>query len=323
MKKTLFILLGTALLQQSFGQAKPATAKDTLLAESAANACKCIDSIRIYNKARAEVAKEIHRCIAEQVSSYQLMAQLMNIDLLNDSIENKNGKKEINISLNVDENSPAFKESYYEIERYLMAHCPVLKEKIAANEKQSDKSFSANPDAQNFYSKGLDESKADNHKKAIKYFEKAVKIDPEFAFAWDNMGLAYRKLGEYDKALECYKKSLEIDPGGAMPLQNTAIVYQYKKEYQLAIETYEKLAALDKQNPEIYYGIGQIYATQLKDPEKALPFMCQAYNLYIEQKSPYRTDAEKLIQFIYSEMKKGNKEERFNEILKEHNISAN
>jgi tetratricopeptide (TPR) repeat protein len=322
MKKLYFILFSILIVQHGFGQTKPATFRDSLLAELSAGACNCIDSLSVYNKSRADVAKEIHRCIADQVSAYQLGAQLMNIDLLKDTLDNKDGKKQINITLNTDENSQAFKDSYYEMERYLMTHCPSLKQKIAANDKLSDKSFSANPDAQNYYSKGLDESKADNHKKAIKYFEKAVKIDPEFAFAWDNMGLAYRKLGDYDKALEFYKKSLEIDPSGTMPLQNSAIVYQYKKEFQLAIDTYEKLAAIDKQNPEIYYGIGQIYATQLKDPEKGLSFMCKAYNLYVEQKSPYRSDAEKLIQFIYSEMKKENKEERFNEILKENNIST-
>jgi hypothetical protein len=48
--------------------------------------------------------------------------------------------------------------------------------------------------------------------------------------------------------------------------------------------------------------------------------MCKAYNLYIEQKSPYRTDAEKIINIIYSEMKKQGKENRFVEILKENNI---
>jgi len=51
--------------------------------------------------------------------------------------------------------------------------------------------------------------------------------------------------------------------------------------------------------------------------------MCKAYKLYVEQKSPYRTDAEKLIQMIYAEMKKNGKEEKFNEILKANNLNSN
>ena len=49
--------------------------------------------------------------------------------------------------------------------------------------------------------------------------------------------------------------------------------------------------------------------------------MCKAYNIYVQQKSAYRADAEKLINHIHSEMKAQGKEARFNEILKSHNIS--
>ena len=204
-----------------------------------------------------------------------------------------------------------------------MENCISLNEKIKNNEEQSNKSFSKNQKAIDLYSKGTDELKKDNFKKAIEYFEKALKIDPEFVFAWDNLGVSYRNLDNYDKAIESYEKSLEIDPKGITPLQNIAVVYQYKKEYQKAIISYQKLAEIDSNNPEIYYGIGQIYALYLNDYEKGLDNMCKAYNMYIEQKSPYRTDAEKVINLIYSEMKKQGKEDNFNEILKSNNISQN
>ena len=209
------------------------------------------------------------------------------------------------------------------MERYMMSNCTSLKEKIASNEKQSAKSFSDNKKAIEYYNKGMDQSKNENFEKAIEYFEKAVKEDSEFAFAWDNLGINYRRLNNYDKAIECYKKSLELDPKGLMPLQNIAIVYQYKKEYNKAIEAYEKLAEIDKNNPEIYYGIGNVYATNLKDYEKGLENMCKAYNLYVYLKSPYRADAEKIISLIYVEMKKQGKEEKFNQILKDNNITQN
>jgi len=130
------------------------------------------------------------------------------------------------------------------------------------------------------------------------------------------------KLGEYDKAIGAYNKSLEVDPTGLLPLQNIAIVYQYKKEYKKAIKAYEKLAEIDKYNPEVYYGIGQIYSVYLKEYEKGLDNMCKAYNLYVEQKSPYRSDAEEIISMIHTEMKKEGKEEKFNEILKLNKISS-
>ena len=80
---------------------------------------------------------------------------------------------------------------------------------------------------------------------------------------------------------------------------------------------------MDSFNPEVYYGIGHIYTYYLNDYEKGLQNMCKAYNLYIKKKSPYRVDAEKIISTIYSEMKKQDKVDKFNEILKVNNITAN
>ena len=57
--------------------------------------------------------------------------------------------------------------------------------------------------------------------------------------------------------------------------------------------------------------------------EKALDNVCKAYNIYVKEKSPYRSDAEKVINMIYKEMKKDNKEEAFKKILKDNNITPN
>jgi tetratricopeptide (TPR) repeat protein len=130
-------------------------------------------------------------------------------------------------------------------------------------------------------------------------------------------------LNKFDEAIDAYEKSLEIDPNGMMPLQNIAVAYQYKKEYKKAIKAYKKLAIIDKSNPEVFYGIGNVYTINLKDYEEGLDYLCKAYNMYIEQKSPYRTDAEKLINYIYSEMKEQGKEEKFNQILEANHISQN
>jgi tetratricopeptide (TPR) repeat protein len=323
MKKSIVLIIAIALFYKGNSQEIKYLGSETLLKELSENGCKCVDSILTYNRPKNEIAMDISECIDKQTGAYQMGSKLLGIDVAKEKAEVKNGKKQINISFNSNENSEEYKKYYYELERYMMTNCTALKEKIGSNEKQSVKSFSNNKTAIEYYSKGMDEVEKEHTDKAVAYFEKAVNEDPEFAFAWDNLGLNYRKLNNYDKAIECYKKSLAIDPNGLMPLQNIAIVYQYKKEYQKAIEAYGKLAELDKNNPEIYYGIGNVYAINLHDYEKALENMCKALNLYVYLKSPYRTDAEKLISIIYVEMKKQGKEEKFNQILKDHNITQN
>jgi tetratricopeptide (TPR) repeat protein len=321
MKTCFIIILTIGLSAIGLSQEKPNKQQAKLLEELAENACKCIDSIRAYTLSREETAKEISKCIDEQAGAFQMGSNLMNIGDLKSNAEEHDGKKQINISINADQNSREYKEYYFQMERYLMANCISIKSKIASSDKPGEKSVSENQQALEFYSKGLDESGKENYKNAIACFEKAVKADSLFAFAWDNLGICYRKLNDYDKALDAYKKSLEIDPKGIMPLQNIPIVYEYKQEYQNAIDAYGRLAEINKNDPEVYYGIGLIYALDLKDFEKGLKNICLAYNLYIQQKSPYRTDAEKVIGMIYSEMKKYGKEDRFHEILKENNIN--
>jgi len=48
----------------------------------------------------------------------------------------------------------------------------------------------------------------DDAGKAIRYFEEATKIDPQFSEAFNNMGYAYEKLGRYETAITFYRKAL-------------------------------------------------------------------------------------------------------------------
>lgn len=324
MKSLLFTFLMVLSCYMGYSQnEKTKKSNEKLLKEVSENACKCVDSIDVSNKSKDEIAKEIGGCINKQVGAYQIGIKLMNVEELAKNAKEKDGKKEVNISVDLNENSKEYKEYYFEIERNMMENCASIKQKIATNDKKSDKSISKNAEALKWYSKATEEHNKDNIKKAVSYYEKAVQADSIFAFAWDNIGLCYRKLGDYDKSLYAYKKSLEIDSLGEMPLQNIAVVYIYRKEYENAIKSYERLLRINKNNPETYYGIGQVYYEYLQEYEKSLDNICKAYNIYVAQKSPYRTDAEKIIRYIYAEMKKSGKENRFYEILKANNITAN
>jgi len=320
--RSLFLSLALLLANYCFSQAVDSAKAESLLKELAESVCKCADTISVINKKKAQIADEISKCIDAKVGAYQLSDKLLSTDLTKDAKE-VNGKKQVNISFNPNKDSKEYKKYYWELERYLMANCDAVKEKIASNDHHNRHSLSSNPAAVEIYNKGLDEAKKENYAKAIEYYQDALRIDSQFAFAWDNLGLSYRKQEMYDKAIEAYQQSLLVDPNGIMPLQNIAIVYQYKKEYNKAIEAYQKLALLDENNPEVFYGIGQVYTFYFQDLEKGLTNMCKAYNLYTKQKSPYRSDAEKVIQAIYKEMKGKGNEDRFIEILKENNISTN
>ncbi|TPG31840.1 tetratricopeptide repeat protein [Flavobacterium pectinovorum] len=318
MKKILLFLFFSLSLS-SYSQTKDKIDTTKLFKELTDQACSCIDSIPTYNRIKDSITANISSCIDDKVGAYKITEQFANLDLSNPTGE----KKEINVTLNLDKKSKEYKEIYYKMEKYLLDNCPTLKNKIASNNQLNNNSISKNQEALDLYYLGLDETKKDNFKGAIEYYKKAIKIDPNFAFAYDNMGICYRRLEEFDLAIDSYERSLKIDPNGLMPLQNIAVVYTYKKEYKKAVRTYEKLAKIDPNNPEVFYGIGQTYALHLNDSKKGLDNMCKAYKLYSMQKSPYRADAEKIIQMIYAQMKKDGEEDSFNKILATNNINSN
>jgi tetratricopeptide (TPR) repeat protein len=291
--------------------------KDTtvFLRNAADNACKCIDSLlesKISRKTKSEIFESVSVCIDKEVTVYEL-----SIKLFKSMSSNEKNK---NIVLSGDKKSTEYKRHYFELEEYLRDTCKSLKELLVSNNKESEKSTSEDRLAIQNYNKGIDFVKEENYAEALPFFKKAVELDAEFAFAWDNLGLCNRKLGNLDEALEAYQKSLAIDPNGSMPLQNIPVVYEFKKEYDKALTAYDNIHKIYPDDPESYYGAGRIYFAYKKDDEKALQSMCKAYNAYVKLNSPYRADAQKIIQYIYASMKKDGKEDKFNAILKENNI---
>jgi tetratricopeptide (TPR) repeat protein len=210
MKKTFAILILLGLSYFGFAQKPEKGQKESLLGELSVSACNCVDSIITKNQEKVEITKKISACIDKVTQAYNITSKLMNLDMLTKETKKVKGRKKININVNMNENSDDYIKSYREIEMYMLANCKPLKEKIASNDKVSEKSFSDNEKALEFYSKGLEESKKGNYEKAIELYEKTVIEDPNFAFAWDNLGISYRRTKQYEKSIGAYNKSLEI-----------------------------------------------------------------------------------------------------------------
>ncbi|WP_027359477.1 YcaO-like family protein [Desulforegula conservatrix] len=67
---------------------------------------------------------------------------------------------------------------------------------------------------------GFCQFKLKRHEKAIESFEKLIKLDPSSAIDYANIGSNYRELGDRDNAIRYYKKALEIDPKITFALEN-------------------------------------------------------------------------------------------------------
>ena len=50
------------------------------------------------------------------------------------------------------------------------------------------------------------------HKEAIESYKQAIRLDPDYAMAHYNLGLAYNSLGMHKEAIESHKQAIRIDP---------------------------------------------------------------------------------------------------------------
>jgi len=57
-------------------------------------------------------------------------------------------------------------------------------------------------------------------REAIYRWEKAVEIDPMYAAAYNDLGIAYEHEGQLDKARKAYEKALALEPNNAQIRQN-------------------------------------------------------------------------------------------------------
>jgi predicted O-linked N-acetylglucosamine transferase (SPINDLY family) len=80
---------------------------------------------------------------------------------------------------------------------------------------------------------------------ALENYDRALRIDPGCAPAWDGKGTALYVLGRYDEALAAYDAAVTRQPSFAEALNNRGYALQRLKRYAEAIESCEKALAID------------------------------------------------------------------------------
>jgi tetratricopeptide (TPR) repeat protein len=298
--------------------------KDERIKEISTDSCDCIANIDL-NLDKDEKAQKIKDCITGSIMAFQLQDQLSGLlEKTKDTLNKIDDISKID-TLSIDSNLNIVlddTENYKEVEEYLYDNCSEMKKIYFVDNKAYKNSYSDHKKAMEFYKEGQVAFAKEEYPNAIVLFNKAVKKDKNFAFAWDNLGYSYRRLGNYTKAIECYQKSLALDPKGKMPLMNIAVAYQLNNDLESAKQAYENFKLFYNDDPEAFYGLGRIYYLD-KDYEPALENMIQAYLLYTKMESPYNIDAQKHIAFIYNIYKDQDNLDEFYKITKKYNLEIN
>lgn len=93
-----------------------------------------------------------------------------------------------------------------------------------------------NLEAAQSYNRALDLYIKGNTTEAIKEFENAVNLDPEFADAFYNLGSIYRYTNQLDKAEEAFLKVHTLKPDEVSIFYDLGLVYIQKNDYNRALK---------------------------------------------------------------------------------------
>ena len=94
---------------------------------------------------------------------------------------------------------------------------------------------------------------------AIEILNMAVKIDPKFVPAYNQMGLILFEADKKDESVEAFKNAIAIDPENLNSRLGLGKTYSMITRNDLAVEQYLKAADLKKKDPEILFKIALEY----------------------------------------------------------------
>ena len=128
---------------------------------------------------------------------------------------------------------------------------------------------------------------------AIKNYKKALKLNPNYAEAYYNMGIAFKNMGSHISAIDCYKKALKIQPKYAEANYNMGNSLKFIGDLEAAIKSY-KYAINNKHDfVEAYNNMGNTLM-DMGDYIKAIETYFQAIKI-----RPSHPDAYKNMGFVF------------------------
>ena len=125
-----------------------------------------------------------------------------------------------------------------------------------------------------YFNMGSTYMKESNYDKAIKCFNKAIKINSDYKDAYYSMGIAYNHKGNTNKVIECYMNYLKINPEEAKSSYNSLlrmrveidnawgeVENQLKRRYDLIPNYVETVKGYAKHEKEVFINVTKARAS--------------------------------------------------------------
>lgn len=96
-------------------------------------------------------------------------------------------------------------------------------------------------------------------KYALRALEESVRISPDFADAYRELGSVYREIGDDDAALQACQQVVSLDPGDEVAQYNLGEIYLVKRMRKEAEAAFAKAVEIRPGFAEAHYQLGRIY----------------------------------------------------------------
>lgn len=136
---------------------------------------------------------------------------------------------------------------------------------------------------------------------AKKHYEKAIRLNPKYSEAINNLGTIYYAQKKYRRAINQYNKALKVSPNSASVYSNLGTAQFARKKYQEASESYRKALELDSE----VFEHRSAYGTLLQErsvAEKA------RFHYYLAKTYAHAGNTERAMQYIRMALEEGFKE---------------
>ena len=94
------------------------------------------------------------------------------------------------------------------------------------------------------FEEGKNQVQAQNLEQAVICFQEAIRLQPDYVAAYNQLGNALQGLGRSEEAIAAYQKILEINPNVAAAHFNLGSIWQMQGKYEEAIAAYQRAIKL-------------------------------------------------------------------------------
>lgn len=129
-------------------------------------------------------------------------------------------------------------------------------------------------DARKAFERGMEKAVKGKQEEAVKAFEEAVSIYPDYFEALNNLVVHYIEMKRFDRAKQHLSRAMQLAPESPLPYLNLGILLIEQRFYREAAETLEHSLKLDSTNPLTHYQLGLAYfqAGDLQSAQKQFEF---------------------------------------------------